>query len=120
MTEVTAEPYTEDDDWDGSIEEGPATAEDTSDNVVNAPKRRGRAPLTLPTLAAKYERAKVRVERLEATDVEAEREKIRVQMERLTERGARLDSHESDLKDAHAELTESKSAFDAALAAVQS
>ncbi|MGP4083172.1 hypothetical protein [Streptomyces sp. KR55] len=115
MTEVTAEPYEEDAEWDGSIDDGPAD----SDDVVNAPKRRGRAPLTLPALAGAFERAKRRVERLEATDVGAERAKIEGQMERLTERLAKLDGHEAELKDAHTERETAEREFRAALAAVQ-
>ncbi|WP_329274762.1 hypothetical protein [Streptomyces sp. NBC_01451] len=115
MTEVQAQAYEEDPEWDGAVEGEPAE----SDDVVDVPKRRGRAPLTLPTLAGKYERAKVRVERLEDTDVEAERDKVRVQMERLTERLARLDGHEAEIKEARAELTDAEREFHAALAAVQ-
>ncbi|MFM9643152.1 hypothetical protein [Streptomyces turgidiscabies] len=119
MTEVTAEPYEEDTEWDGTVEAGPALAEGDSDDVVNVPRKRGRAPLTLPSAAGRFERAKAAVAKLAALDVEAERDKIQAQMERLTERLARLDGHDADVKAAGEELTAAEAEFNAALAAVQ-
>ncbi|NEB04522.1 hypothetical protein [Streptomyces sp. SID13726] len=120
MTEVKAEPYEEDPEWDGTVEEGPALAESDSDDVADVPRRRGRAPLTLPSAAARFERAKAAVAKLDALDVEAERAKIQGQMERLTERLAKLDGHESAVKEAAEELAAAETEFNAALTAVQS
>ncbi|MEU9654827.1 hypothetical protein [Streptomyces chartreusis] len=119
MAEVTAEPYEEDEEWDGTVEAGPATAESDSDDVVNVPRKRGRAALTLPTAAARFERAKAAAAKLATLDVEAERAKITGQMERLTERLAKLDGHESSVKEAAEELASAETEFNAALAAIQ-
>lgn len=119
MTEVQAEPYEEDKEWDGTVEDGPPLAEGDSDDVVSVPKRRGRAPLTLPSAAARFEKAKAVCARLASLDVDAERAKIQGQMERLTERLAKLDDHAGDVKAADVELTAAETEFNAALAAVQ-
>ncbi|MEV1049653.1 hypothetical protein [Streptomyces sp. NPDC049887] len=119
MQEVNAQPYEEDENWDGSIEEGPADAAPESDDVVKAPRRRGRAPLTLPAAAARFEKAKAVVARLSSLDVEAERAKITAQRERLDERLARLDGHAASVKDATEELSAAEDMFRIALEAVQ-
>ncbi|WP_340376458.1 hypothetical protein U5640_15925 [Streptomyces sp. SS7] len=119
MVEVTAEPFEDDPNWDGSVEEMPE-AQGDSDDVVSVPRKRGRAPLTLPAAAARFEKAKAALERLSALDVEAERARITGQMERLTERLAKLDGHESSVKAAGEELSTAEAEFNAALAAVQS
>lgn len=116
MTEITAVAYEEDSEWDGTVEDAPAD----SDEVASVPRKRGRAPLTLPTAAGRFERAKAAHARLASLDVEAERAKITGQMERLTERLAKLDGHESDVKAAGEELTAAEAEFNAALTAVQS
>lgn len=119
MTEVAAVPYEEDPEWDGAVEDAPANADGNSDDVVNVPKKRGRTALTLPTAAARFEKAKAACARLASLDVEAERAKIQGQMERLTERLAKLDGHEAEEKAADVELTAAEAEFTAALAAVQ-
>jgi len=119
MAEVKADPYEEDETWDGTVEEGPALAESDSDDVVSVPRKRGRAALTLPTAAGRFERAKAAVAKLTALDVEAERAKIQGQMERLTERLANLDGHETSVKAAAEELAAAETEFNAALAAIQ-
>lgn len=119
-TEVTAEPYQEDPNWDGTVEDMSADAQPESDEVVNVPKRRGRRPLTLPNAAARFERAKAAVARLSALDVAAEREKLDAQAERLDERRAKLDGHDTQVKEAAEELEAAEEAFNAALADVQS
>ncbi|MGY0060846.1 hypothetical protein ACWY4P_30600 [Streptomyces sp. LZ34] len=118
---VTAEPYEEDPDWDGEIEDAPtAGVPQSDDDVVTVPKRRGRAPLQLPAAAKRYEKAKEAVARLSATDVTAEREKLAARIERETARLAELDGHDDQVKEAQEELTAAEQEFNTALAAVQS
>lgn len=119
LVEVSAEEYEEDPEWDGTVEELPADDPGNSDDVVNAPKRRGRTPLTLPAAAGRFERAKAAVARLASLDVEGERAKLNAQRERIDERLAKLDGHETAVKDAGEELREAEAAFTAALAEVQ-
>ena len=123
MTEVTAEAYEEDPNWDGKVEDLPADGQaesSGSDDVVNVPKKRGRKPLTLPNAAARFERAKTAVARLAALDVAAERAKLDAQAERLDERRAKLDGHDQEVADAQRELTDAENAFNAAVEEIQS
>jgi hypothetical protein len=118
LVEVTAEPFEDDPDWDGTVEEMPADT-DSGDAVVDVPRRKGRAPLTLPAAAGRFEKAKAALQRLSALDVEAEREKLTAQAERVAERLAKLDGHETAVAEAHEELREAEAAFNAALAEIQ-
>ncbi|MEU0808665.1 hypothetical protein [Streptomyces sp. NPDC005970] len=118
---VTAEPYEEDPNWDGEIEDAPAVdVPQSDDDVVTVPKRRGRAPLQLPAAAKRYEKAKDAVTKLSGTDVTAEREKLAARIERDTARLAALDKHDDQVKAANEELTAAEQEFNTALAAVQS
>lgn len=122
MSEVTAEPYEEDENWDGeTVENAPTDVEPQpdGDDVVNAPKKRGRAPLQLPAAAKRYEKAKAALARLKITDVTAEREKVNARIDRDRERLAELDGHDDQVKAAQEELTQAEQEFNNALAAVQ-
>ncbi|MBW8087771.1 hypothetical protein IGW14_06850 [Streptomyces hygroscopicus subsp. hygroscopicus] len=120
MTQATAEPYEEDPNWNGEVEDAPANVEpQNGDDVVSIPKRRGRAPLQLPAAAKRYEKAKAAVAKLTATDVTTEREKVAARIERDRERLAELDSHDDQVNAAQEELTQAEQEFNAALAAVQ-
>lgn len=119
MTEVHAEPYEEDADWDGAVEAVPAD-EDPADDVVTVPGRKGRKPLTLPAAAGRFERAKLAVAKLGALDVEAERARILARIERDNERLAKLEGHGAAVKDAAEELASAEAEFTDALSAVSS
>lgn len=119
---VTAEPYEEDPNWNGEVEDAPADVDPQpdGDDVITVPKRRGRAPLQLPAAAKRYEKAKAAVAKLSGTDVTAEREKVAARIERDRERLAELDGHDDQVTAAQEELTQAEQEFNAALAAVQS
>ncbi|MBM9504539.1 hypothetical protein [Actinacidiphila acididurans] len=113
-TEVYAEPYEEDPAWDGTVEAVPADEE----SEASASGKRGRRALTLPAAAARYERARHALARLDALDVDAERAKILARIERDNERLSRLDGHEEATIKAREELSAAQAAFNAACDAV--
>lgn len=119
---VTAEPYEEDENWNGEVEDAPAddAPQPDGDDVVKVPKKRGRAPLQLPAAAKRFEKAKAAFARLNATDVTAEREKVTARIERDKQRLAELDGHDDQVNAAQEELSQAEAEFNTALQAVQS
>jgi hypothetical protein len=110
MSEVTAESYQEDPEWDGNADE---VAEG------EAPKKRtGRKPMVLPEAGRRLEKATLVHAKLSALDVDAEREKLNAKLTKVQGDLAAVNDHEEKVKAAEVELSEAQSAFDDAVKAV--
>lgn len=106
MNEVTAEPYDEDEDWDGVVEE-----------AEPEPVKRGRKPMTFAKAAANYERAKVKFDKAQkAADTHGDRlEAARLKYEGIKDEGDHL---APALEEAGKLLDEARAAFEEAHAAL--
>lgn len=111
MSEVLAEPYGDDEEWDGAVDSEAPEAEPT------APVKRGRKPLTFAKIAGEYERAKVKFDKAQkAYDTHAERlEAARLKFETVKSEGAHIGPA---LEEAGKALDETRKAFEEAHAAL--
>lgn len=99
MPEVTAEPYEEEEGWDGEVEETEA-----------APKKRGTKPLVLAPLAAAFEKAQ-RKHAKAAESHEALTERVADIEEKIAEKNA---AHEEAIGRLNERLEKAQAARDAA------
>ncbi|MFF0183495.1 hypothetical protein [Streptomyces sp. NPDC005244] len=110
MSEVVAEPYEDDEDWDGTVDGAAPEAEPE-------PKKRGRKPLTFAKVAGDFERATVKFDKAQkAFDTHASRLKAaHLKYEAVKSEGAHIGPA---LEEAGEVLDAARAAFEEAHAAL--